>query len=88
MKKLYILKIVEKKDFFKIVTLLIFIIAEFQSDIKITSNLKFYWKSKLISIRYFKSKKLVKDRSILFESVSTQEMLTDWPTKLDFEIKC
>ena len=73
---------IKEDGFLKTVAPPTLIFAENQGDIQLTSNPEYHRKTKHIPIKYHKSRELVKDESILFEWVPTQEMLADGLTKL------
>lgn len=72
----------EEDGFLKTVAPPTIIFADNQGAIKLTSNPGYHRKTKHIPIKYHKSRKLVKNGSINFEWVPTQEMLADGLTKL------
>ncbi len=74
LRELGIMKTVKEDCFLKTVAPPTLIFADNQGTIKLTSNPEYHRKTKLIPIKYHKSIELVKDGSILFEWVPTQEI--------------
>ena len=72
----------EENGYLKTVFLLTHIFADNQEAIKLTSNSKYHQKTKYIPIKYLKSQELVKDGSIIFYWIPTQDIVANGLTKL------
>ena len=57
------------------------IYADNQGAIKLTENPKYYRKTKHIPIKYYKTRKLVDNKTIWFEWIPTSEMVANGLTK-------
>ena len=79
--ELGVLETIEEDGYLKTVSPPTRIFADNQGAIKLTSNPEYHRKTKHIPIKYHKSRELVKDGSIIFDWVPTQEMVADGLTK-------
>ena len=79
--ELGVLETLEEDGYLKTISPPRRIFADNQGAIKLTSNPEYHQKTKHIPIKYHKSRELVKDGSIIFDWVPTQEMVADGLTK-------